>query len=382
MRVAVAKEVVDGERRVALVPESVKRLGDGGWEVRVAAGAGVAAGFTDAAYTEAGARIVTDPADLYRGAQIIARVQAPGPQEVGLLDEGSVVIGFLKPLGSEEALRLLAQRNVTAFAMELIPRITRAQKMDALSSQANLAGYKAAVLAANRLGRIFPMLMTAAGTIAPAKVLVLGAGVAGLQAIATARRLGGVVSGYDIRPEVKEQVESLGATYVGFQLADAATAGGYAKEQTEEQKQQAREHLAGLVRDADVVITTAQVPGRKAPVLVTRAMVEAMKPGSVIVDLAADGGGNCELTVAGQDVEHGGVTVMGPRNVPSMVPFHASQMYARNVVALLQHLVRDGALNLDFTDEITRDACVTHDGRVVVGGQAGELAGAASNVGG
>jgi H+-translocating NAD(P) transhydrogenase subunit alpha len=379
MRVAVAKEVAEGERRVALVPETVKRLVDTGMEVHVAAGAGQAAGFPDRMYEEAGARVVADAAALYAGAAIVARVQAPSGAELGLIDSGAVVIGFLQPLAAESSLPAMAARGITGFAMELVPRITRAQKMDALSSQANLAGYKAAVMGADRLGRIFPMLMTAAGTIAPAKVLVLGAGVAGLQAIATARRLGAVVQGYDIRPEVKEQVESLGATYVGFQLAEAVAEGGYAREMTEEMKQKAQDHLAGLVREADVVITTAQVPGRRAPLLVTRAMVEAMKPGSVVVDLAAESGGNVEVTRAGEEYTHGDVLVLGPRNVPALVPFHASQMYSRNVAALLLHLVRDGALNLDFGDEITRGACATFGGEVVVGGKAGAEAGAVSN---
>lgn len=372
MKVAVPRETATGERRVALVPESVSRLVKAGVEVMVAEGAGQGAGFPDAAYAEAGATLVADAATLYGGADMVVRVQAPtfgpGAGEVGLMRKGAALIGFLQPLTSAELVAALAQQGITSFAMELVPRITRAQKMDALSSQATVAGYKAALIAANTSGKFFPMLMTAAGTVPPAKVLVIGAGVAGLQAIATARRLGAVVQGFDIRPAVKEQVESLGATWVGLQMDEAVGEGGYAKEVTEEAQRREHEHLHKLVSEADVVITTAQVPGRQAPLLIPEDMVRAMRAGSVIVDLAADSGGNCALTRAGEEVHVGGVTVNGPANLPAALPYHASQMYSRNVLALLQHLIKDGALQFDREDEITAGCMVTHDGEVVHAG--------------
>ena len=371
MKVGVVKEASGPERRVALVPESVGRLKDTGVTVVVEAGSGTAAGFSDEQYAAAGAEVVADRSSVLGAADLLAMVGAPSfgsPEgDIERLRDGVALIGFLNPLQREDLVRALAGRHVSAFSMELVPRITRAQSMDALSSQATVAGYMAALLGATSIGKFFPMLMTAAGTIAPAKVLVLGAGVAGLQAIATARRLGAVVQGYDIRPAVKEQVESLGAQWVGMAMDEAVGAGGYAKELGEEAKQKAAAHLQKLVADADVVITTAQIPGRPAPLLIPRAMVEAMRPGSVIVDLAAESGGNCELARAGEEIMHGGVRVLGPVNLASSLPYHASQMYSRNVTTLLKHLVKDGALALDLDDEITRGALVTHGGDVVLG---------------
>lgn len=368
MIVAIPKETAHLEKRVALTPDGVKAFKALGCDVVVEAGAGVAAGYIDDAYEKAGASIAASADALYANANIVLKVQAPSLSgEVDRIPEGALLAGFLSPLTSADLLERLAVRRVTALAVELIPRITRAQVMDALSSQATAVGYRAVLDAATTTGRFFPMLMTAAGTIPPARVLVLGAGVAGLQAMATARRLGGIVSGYDIRPVAKEQVESLGAAWVGFQLEGAETAGGYAKEMTEEQKQQAHEHLRKLVGDADIVITTAQVPGKRAPVLVTRDMVESMKPGSVIVDCAAEQGGNCELTQAGKDVVHNGVVVQGAVNLPSTLATHASYMYSRNLVALLTPMIKDGALVVDLQDDVVGPCCVTHDGDVRVG---------------
>jgi len=352
MRVGVPKETAPGERRVALVPEIVSKLA--GIEVMVEPGAGEAAAFTDDAFKEAGATL-GDPWD----AQLIAKVRKPSADEVGRLREGQVLVGFLQPLTDTEGIERLASRGVTAFAMESIPRITRAQPMDALSSQATVSGYKAVVLAADRLPKFLPMLMTAAGTVAPAKVLVIGAGVAGLQAIATARRLGAVVSGFDVRPVVKEQVESLGATFLELGVVGEETEGGYARELSEEEQRRQQEELEARIGDFDVVVTTALIPGRPAPKLIPRSAIESMRPGSVIVDLAAEAGGNAELTKPDEDVEHNGVTILGPTNLPSTMPYHASQLYARNVSALVQHLAPEGELELDFDDEITADACVT-----------------------
>jgi len=337
------------------VPESVKRLAGSGFEIALERGAGDAASFPDPAYEEAGATIVDDP----YSADAVAKVQTPSAEEAGRLRGGQILIGFLQPLTDREGIDRLAERGVVAFAMESIPRITRAQAMDALSSQATVSGYKAAILAAERLPRFFPMLMTAAGTVAPAKVLVLGAGVAGLQAIATARRLGAVVSGFDVRPVVREQVESLGATFLDLGVIGEETAGGYARELTPEEQQRQQEALEARVPDFDAVITTALVPGRPAPRLIPASAVAAMRPGSVIVDLAAETGGNCELTEPGEAVVRDGVTIVGYTNLPSTMPFHASQLYSRNVLALLQHLAPDGQLNLDWDDEITSSACVT-----------------------
>jgi NAD(P) transhydrogenase subunit alpha len=358
VRVAIPKESGTGERRVALVPDSVGRLGGSGFSFAVEQGAGAAAGFADAEYAEAGADVVSR-ADLLADVDAVVRVGRPSADEALELAPGTVLIGFLAPLTDREGVERLAAREVVAFAMESIPRITRAQAMDALSSQATIAGYKAVVLAADRLPRLFPLLMTAAGTVAPARVLVLGAGVAGLQAIATARRLGAVVSGFDVRAAVREQVESLGASFLDLGVQAAETEGGYASELTPEEQARQQAALEERIPEFDVVITTALVPGRPAPRLIPAAAAERMRPGSVIVDLAAEAGGNCELTEPGTEVVRGGVTLVGFTDLPSRVPFHASQLYSRNVTALLQHLAPAGDLALDFEDEITAGACVT-----------------------
>jgi NAD(P) transhydrogenase subunit alpha len=355
MRVGVPKESAPGERRVALVPEVVARLAQGGFEVVLESGAGKAASFPDATYEEAGARVAPDPWD----AEAVVKVQTPSAEEAARLRGGQILIGFLQPLTDREGIERLAGRGVTAFAMESIPRITRAQPMDALSSQATVSGYKATLLAAERLPKFFPMLMTAAGTVAPAKALVLGAGVAGLQAIATARRLGAVVTGFDVRPVVREQIESLGASWLDLGIVGEETEGGYAQELSEKQQRQQQEELEARLPDFDVVITTALIPGRPAPRLIPAAAVAAMRPGSVVVDLAAEAGGNCELTAPGEIVEREGVTIVGLTNLPSTMPYHASQLYARNVAALLHHLAPEGEPMLDFGDEITAGACVT-----------------------
>jgi H+-translocating NAD(P) transhydrogenase subunit alpha len=356
MRVGVPKERAAGERRVALVPELVSRLVADGFEILVEQGAGEAASLPDAAYEEAGARVVVD---VYDDADAVAKVQKPSEDEAARLHDGQVLIGFLQPLTDPEGIARLAARGVTGFAMESIPRITRAQAMDALSSQATVSGYKAALIAADRLPKFFPMLMTAAGTVAPAKVLVLGAGVAGLQAVATARRLGAVVTGFDVRPVVREQIESLGASWLDLGVVGEETEGGYAQELSEEQQQRQQQELEARLPEFDVVITTALIPGRPAPRLIPGSAVAAMRPGSVIVDLAAEAGGNCELTVPGEEVVRENVTIVGPTNLPSSMPFHASQLYARNVAALIHHLAPEGELALDFEDEITAGACVT-----------------------
>ncbi len=370
MKIAVAKEVEVGERRVALVPEIVARLVKQGLEVWVEAGAGDRSFFDDTAYEAAGAKIISNPDILWKEADILLKVGLPqeredGRSEIDLLREGAVLIGFLNPLGQPTVAQQLAERKVTAFSIEMIPRTTRAQSMDALSSQASLAGYKAVLIAAAALPKYFPMLTTAAGTIAPAKVFVMGAGVAGLQAIATARRLGAVVEAFDIRPAVKEEVQSLGAKFVEVQLQeDTVAAGGYAKEISEAAKQRTQEVVAEHVKHSDVVITTAQVPGKKAPILVTEEMVAEMKPGSVIVDLAAEQGGNCACTDPGKDVLWNGVTIIGPINLPSSMPVHASQLYAKNLATLVQYLVKDNALQLNFEDDIINTACITHAGEI------------------
>jgi NAD(P) transhydrogenase subunit alpha len=354
MKLGVPRETAAGERRVAIVPETIKRLE--GFEVAVERGAGEAAGYTDEAYEQAGATLV---ADAFAGADAVAKVQKPTAEELEKLREGQVLVAFLQPLTDGEGIDALARRCVVAFAMESIPRTTRAQSMDALSSQATVGGYKAALWAADRLPRFFPMLMTAAGTVAPAKVLVLGAGVAGLQAIATARRLGAIVSGFDVRPVVREQVESLGASFLDLGVVGEQTEGGYARELTPEQQAEQQRRLEERLPEFDAVITTAAIPGRPAPRLIPASAVSAMKPGSVIVDLAAETGGNCEVTVPGEEVVVDGVTVVGLTNLPATMPFHASQLYARNVAALLAHLAPGGELALDWEDEITAGACVT-----------------------
>jgi NAD(P) transhydrogenase subunit alpha len=358
MRVAVPRETAPGERRVALVPETVSKLQESGFELRVERAAGLAAGFPDDAYAAAGAGIV-DGDDLLAGAVAVTCVVKPAAERLAKLERGTVLIGFLDPLTDEEGIDRLREQGIVAFAMESIPRITRAQSMDALSSQATVAGYKAVLLAADRVPKLFPMLMTAAGTIAPVRALVIGAGVAGLQAIATARRLGAVVSAFDVRHAVKEQVESLGASFLELGVRVEETEGGYARELTEEQQTKQQEALEERIPDFDVVVTTAAVPGRPAPKLVPARAVERMRPGSVIVDLAASTGGNCELTKPGEVVERDGVTIDGTINLPSLMAFHASQLYSRNVAALLQHLAPEGDLVLDWEDEITAGACVT-----------------------
>ena len=359
MRIGVPKETAAGERRVALVPELVAKLKESGIDVVVEPGAGEAASFTDDAFRDSGAEL-GDP----WAAEVVAKVRKPSEEELGRLRGGQVLIGFLQPLTDQEGIERLSTAGVTAFAMESIPRITRAQPMDALSSQATVSGYKAVLLAADRLPKFLPMLMTAAGTVAPAKVLVIGAGVAGLQAIATARRLGAVVSGFDVRPVVKEQVESLGATFLELGVVGEETEGGYARELSEEEQRKQQEELEARIGDFDVVVTTALIPGRPAPKLIPLSAIETMRPGSVIVDLAAEAGGNADLTKADEEVTHDGVTILGPTNLPSSMPYHASQLYARNVTALVQHLAPEGELELDFEDEITSGACVTRKGEV------------------
>ncbi len=368
MRIGVPKETADGERRVALVPEVVGKLlgGEGGLEVVVERGAGAGALIPDAQYEDAGARMVEDPGEPYE-ADVVVKVAPPSSEEIGRLRSDGVLIGFLQPLTAGEAIRSIAQTGATSFAMEAIPRISRAQSMDALSSQANISGYKSVLIASTEIGRFFPMLMTAAGTIRPATVLILGAGVAGLQAIATARRLGAVVQGFDVRAAVKEQVESLGAHFLEFDLGgDLEGAGGYAKELTPEQQARQQELMAEAIGKVDVVITTALVPGRRAPILVTEDAVKLMKPGSVIVDLAGEAGGNCELSEPGQTVVRYDVKILAPLNVPSTMAEHASQLYARNVQALLGLMISgEGELSLDFDDEVIAGACITRDGEIV-----------------
>ena len=372
MRAGVPRETYPDEHRVALVPGVIASLTKAGVEVLVEPGAGERAGFTDDAFRDKGAEVVGSRADVFAQSDVILQVRGLGAnKDSGLADlsamrRGQALIGFLDPLGSPDAARELAATGVSAFSIELMPRITRAQSMDALSSQATIAGYKAVIIAAGELPRMFPMMMTAAGTLSPARVFVLGAGVAGLQAIATARRLGALVEAYDVRPVVKEQVESVGAKFVELPLetAGAEDKGGYAVAQDESFYRRQRETLTRVVAATDVVITTAAIPGKKSPVLITREMVEAMQPGSVIVDLAAERGGNCEVTRPDQMVELGGVKVMGPTNLPATVPYHASQMYAKNITTFLLHLVKEGNLHIDTEDEITRETLVTRDGEV------------------
>jgi NAD(P) transhydrogenase subunit alpha len=374
VKIAVPNESRDGERRVALVPDVIKRLGGKGHEVVVESGAGEGARIPDALFEEAGARI-----GPLEGADVVVRVTVPSSEDIERLPNGSVLIGFLAPLTSPETTRALASAGVTAFAMEAIPRISRAQSMDALSSQASVGGYRAGLIAAQELGRFFPMLTTAAGTIPPAKVLVLGAGVAGLQAIATARRLGAQVTAFDVRSVVKEQVESLGAKFLELDIgADAEAEGGYARQLTEEEQKRQQEALNEAIGGFDVVITTALIPGRPAPKLVTEAGVHNMRPGSVIVDLAGEAGGNTELTSPGETILVDDVTIASPLNLPSTMPEHASQLYSRNVMSLLELLTgEDGQLQLNFDDEVVAGACVTRDGEIVHEG-AKKAAGAAS----
>ena len=372
MQIGVPKETAEGERRVALVPDVVSKLtrtqGEDERppnEVVVERGAGAGALIPDAQYADVGARLVDGPEDVY-GADVIVKVAAPNAEEIGRLKSDSVLIGFLGPLTNGEGIRAIAQTGATSFALESVPRISRAQSMDALSSQSNVAGYRAALIGAQELGRFYPMLMTAAGTIRPATVLVLGAGVAGLQAIATARRLGAVVQGFDVRAAVKEQVESLGATFLEFDLGgDLEGAGGYAKELTPEQQHRQQQLMAEAIGKVDVVITTALVPGRRAPILVTEEAVKLMKPGSVVVDLAGEQGGNCELSEPGKTITAHDVKIAAPLNVPSTMAEHASQLYARNIEALLGLMIKDGKLELDFDDEVIAGACITRGGEIV-----------------
>ena len=355
MKLGVPKETASGEQRVAMVPEVVQRLGRSKVEVIVESGAGAAARIPDDHYTEAGA-VIGNPWE----ADVVVKVQPPSGEEIGRLRQGAAYIGFLQPLTNPEIAQALGERGVTAFAMESVPRISRAQSMDALSSQANVGGYKAVLIAADNFGRYFPMLMTAAGTVPPAKVLVLGAGVAGLQAIATAKRLGAAVQGFDVRSVVKEQIESLGAKFVKLELDfDAEAEGGYARQLTDEEQEAQRAALADVIAKVDIVITTAQVPGKRAPLLVTADAVRRMAPGSVIVDMAGDSGGNCELTKAGETVVEHDVTIISPLNLPSEMPESASMMYARNIQALVDLMVDDeGNLALDWSDEVIAKSCV------------------------
>jgi NAD(P) transhydrogenase subunit alpha len=362
MQIGVPRETAPRERRVALAPDSVARLTKAGAQVLVEPGAGVAAAFGDDAYAAAGATLAAT-ADVF-ASDLVAKVQPPSAAEARLMKTGGIVISLLQPAASADTLAVFAERSVTALSLERVPRITRAQSMDVLSSQSTVAGYKAVLIGASLMPRFLPMLTTAAGTIAPAKAFVIGAGVAGLQAIATARRLGAVVSAFDVRPAVKEQVQSLGATFVAAEAlaADAEDKGGYAREQSEAQQKQIAALLHGHLKQMDLVITTAQIPGRPAPMLISEAMVADMRAGSVIVDLAAESGGNCALTKAGETVDANGVLVYGAVDIPSTVPTHASQMFGRNVLTLLQHLTKDGTVTIDLADEITGPMCVVYQG--------------------
>jgi H+-translocating NAD(P) transhydrogenase subunit alpha len=369
MKVAVLKETRTGERRVALVPQGVQELVRAGLSVSVEAGAGVRAGVSDALYAAAGAEIADSATEALAGARLVVRVNPPsteGPDEVALLAEDAILVSFLSPLTRPDVVRRLVERRVTGISMEMVPRITRAQSMDALSSQATVAGYKAVLLAAGLLPKFLPMFTTAAGTIRPGKVLVLGAGVAGLQAIATARRLGAVVEAFDVRPAVKEQVESLGARFLeADEEVTAEGEGGYAKELSKDQHEKELELIAGAISEVDIVITTAQIPGRDAPELITEEMLRSMRPGSVIVDLAAESGGNCRLTRADETVTHHEISILGPTNLPATIPVHASQMYSKNVVTLLREMLDDeGNLALDFENDVIGPATVTHAGEV------------------
>lgn len=372
MKVGIPKEIVADECRVALVPEAVAKLIDAGVEVLVESGAGEAAFLLDSMFEKAGSTIVSDTATLFRESDVILKVQRPvfneamGKEELDMMAEGSVLIALLQPLVNHELVKRLAQKKITSFSMDAIPRIARAQRMDALSSMSSIAGYKAVLIGANMLGKYLPMMMTAAATIPPAKVLVLGAGVAGLQAIATAHRLGAIVEAFDVRPAVKEQVQSLGATFIELEeiAEETEDKGGYAKELSDESQRRERELIHKHAEGADILITTALIPGRAAPILITEEMVRSMKAGSVIVDLAAEMGGNCELTEPGREVVKHGVTIYGPLNLPSGMPMQASQLYSRNISSLLLHLVQDKELHLDFEDAITNGCCITHQGEV------------------
>lgn len=368
MTIGVIKEKQSGENRVALSPESTGKLVQQGLTVWVEKDAGKSAHFTDEAYTKAGGLIKASAGEVLGGSDIIVKLQPPTPDEVAAMKQGAVLISFLWALQNRELVDLLNKHNITALGMEALPRISRAQKMDALSAMSNIAGYKAILIGASLLGKYMPMLMTAAGTVAPSKVLILGAGVAGLQAIATARRLGAVVEAFDVRSVVKEQVESLGAKFLEVELEkeDTETAGGYAKELSDENKRRQQQAVHNRSKSMDMIVTTALIPGRPAPKLLTKAMVADMQPGTVIVDLAAEQGGNCELTKPGETyTTENGVIIAGPLNIPSSMPYHASQLYSRTALALLLHILKDGQLNLDFDDEITGQTTITHNGEVV-----------------
>jgi H+-translocating NAD(P) transhydrogenase subunit alpha len=367
MRISVPMETAAREQRVALAPDSVSRLVKSGLEVAVQCGAGRRAGFRDDAYVTAGAVLVDDARAVFGGARVVAKVQSPTRDEISLMTEDTILVSLMRPGQHADIAQALAQRRVSTLALELVPRITRAQTMDVLSSQSTVAGYKAVLIGAAELGKFLPMLTTAAGNISPAKVFVIGAGVSGLQAIATARRLGGVVSAFDVRPAAREQVQSLGASFVATELvsASAEAAGGYARAQTDEEQQRTLTAIGNHIKDVDLVVTTAQIPGRAAPRLITADMVRSMRAGAVIIDLAVETGGNCELSKAGETVHAHDVTIIGPLNLPSTVAFHASQMFGRNVLALLQHLVKDGAVTLDPSDEITGAMLMTHEGKVL-----------------
>ena len=370
MKIGVPKEIAPGETRVGLTPAAIKQLVRDGHQVHIQSGAGEAASMSDDAFVQAGARIERDAGALYAAAEMVVKVLMPrqqgGVDEAGLIGREGAYIGFFSPFGSRETVKRFIERKITAYAMEYIPRITRAQSMDALSSMATLAGYKSVIMAADRMPKIFPMMMTAAGTISPATVLILGAGVAGLQAIATAKRLGAKVEAFDPRPAVKDQVKSLGATFIEMEMpADAETAGGYAKEMSPEFIKKEMEAIGARLPRADVVITTAQVFGKRAPLLITGEMVKMLKPGSVIIDLAAEQGGNCELTVAGKEVEKHGVAIVGAVNVAAMLPVDSSQMYAKNVLNLFQYLYKKDTPGPDFTDDIPKGCCITRNGEIV-----------------
>ena len=372
MKIAVPKEILTDERRVALIPAAIGSLLKSGFEVMVESGAGIGADYSDTEYQQAGAALTSSLSELYQNADVILKVRPPayhdtlGRHEIDLFPEGAMLIGFLEPLRQPELAKKLAERRLSAFALETVPRISRAQAMDALSSQASAAGYKAVIIAAEALRKYFPMLTTAAGTVRPAKVLILGAGVAGLQAIATARRLGANVEAFDIRKAAKGEVESLGAKFIDVDLGESGEAtGGYAKELSEAAKKREHEVLLSHVAAADVVITTAAVPGKKAPILVTQDMVDQMKPGSVIVDMAVEQGGNVVDSQVGRQVLENGITLIGPVNLPSQMAVHTSQLYARNITTLLNLLVKDGKPHIDFSDEIVQGACITHGGEIV-----------------
>lgn len=367
MRISVPTETAPREQRVALPPDSAARLVKSGLEIVAEHGAGVRAGFRDEAYATAGVKIASGARETFANSQVVVKVQPPSIEEIALLPEGSTLVSLLRPGQHQDTAAALARRNVNVLALELVPRITRAQSMDVLSSQSTVAGYKAVLLGAAELGKFLPMLTTAAGNISPARVFVIGAGVSGLQAIATARRLGGVVSAFDVRPAAREQVQSLGASFVATELvsASAEASGGYARAQTDEEQQRTLAAIAAHIKDVDLVITTAQIPGRPAPRLITAEMVNTMRAGAVIVDLAVETGGNCELSKLGETVHANEVAIMGPVNLPSTVAYHASQMFGRNVLALLQHLLKDGSLVLDSTDEITGAMLVVHQGKVL-----------------